>query len=122
MIEATCHCGASKATAKAMPDFLLDCNCSLRRRYKPLWAYYEATQVQIESDAPLLEYVWGDRIIRFHFCPCCHCLLYNSSERVPGKKRIGINARMVLTKNIKDIQVRKFDGADTWQFFDEIKG
>ena len=118
MIEATCHCGASRATATEMPQFLLDCNCSLCRRYKPLWAYYEGSQVEIESEARLLIYVWGEKRINFHFCPDCHCLLHNSSEAKEGQKRIGINARMATPESVNTIRVRKFDGADSWEFVD----
>ena len=118
MIKATCHCGASRVTATELPEFLLDCNCSLCRRYKPLWAYYEGSQVKIESEAPLLVYAWGEKRINFHFCPSCHCLLHNSSEAKEGQKRIGINTRMASPESINTVRVRKFDGADSWEFVD----
>lgn len=118
MIEATCHCGASKASAAKKPEFLLDCNCSLCRRYKPLWAYYEGSQVEIECEAPLLVYSWGKKRITFHFCSNCHSLLHNSSESKEGHRKIGVNARMASTESISTVRVRNFDGADTWEFVD----
>jgi len=35
-----------------------------------------------------------------------------------GQKRIGINTRMAPPERVKTFRVRKFDGADSWEFVD----
>ena len=44
MIKAACHCGAVRFELEAPPAWVLDCNCTLCRRYGALWAYPRAGQ------------------------------------------------------------------------------
>lgn len=40
MIKAACHCGAVRFEIAKAPVWVLDCNCTLCRRYGGLWSYY----------------------------------------------------------------------------------
>ncbi len=39
MIRVACHCGAVRLSVEPAPRWVLDCNCSICRRYGALWAY-----------------------------------------------------------------------------------
>jgi len=45
MLTATCHRGAVRVDVPSRPRKPTNCNCSIRRRYGTLWAYYEASEV-----------------------------------------------------------------------------
>ena len=40
MIRAACHCGAVRFEIADPPDWVLDCNCTLCRKYGGLWTYF----------------------------------------------------------------------------------
>ena len=41
MIRAACHCEAVKFEIAEPPEWVLDCNCTLCRRYGALWTYFQ---------------------------------------------------------------------------------
>jgi hypothetical protein len=116
MIEGSCHCGAVTYTVPRAPEALTDCNCSTCRRRGTLWAYYSPKDVAVSGKTSI--YMWGDRDLEFHFCPVCGCV----SHWAPVDRnldRMGVNARLMPPEILHAARVRKFDGADTWQFLDE---
>ncbi|MHA6732399.1 GFA family protein [Devosia sp. A369] len=59
---ATCHCGAIEITLSRQPDEVVDCNCSLCRRYGVLWAYYEASEIEgLPPEGATETYSWNGR-------------------------------------------------------------
>ena len=42
---ASCHCGAVAITLPHAPSVVVECNCSLCRRYGVLWVYYDAGEL-----------------------------------------------------------------------------
>ena len=119
MLEASCHCGAIKVEIDALPDTLVQCTCSICRRYGALWAFCttQTTSVNTEQDK-LTPYIWGDKDIAFQHCSVCGCMTHYESLSTEEPRRRAVNARMLLAKDIQDAKVRTFDGADTWQFLD----
>jgi hypothetical protein len=75
-IRASCHCGAITVTAPRLPEYINLCQCTLCRRYGVGWGYYHPDEVKIEKkpNSATKEYIWGDRMIAFHFCDNCGCM------------------------------------------------
>lgn len=64
-------------------------------------------------------YVWNDRVIEFYHCNTCGCVThYEAMEKIPGE-RLSINFRMFDPSVYEHLEVRVFDGADTWKLLDE---
>jgi hypothetical protein len=118
MITASCHCGALSLEIDAAPTEITDCNCSIRRRYGVLWAYYPLAQVRsVPPDAPTGSYMWDDRAIAFHRCKTCGCVSHWSPvDR--RHDRMGVNARLLPPDILARARVRHLDGADSERYID----
>jgi hypothetical protein len=118
-LAATCQCGSVRVEVPRRPLSLTNCNCSICRRYGTLWAYYKADSVHITSEPDaLVQYVWGDRRIRFVRCANCGCITHwEPVQRTPGS-RIGVNARNFEPSTLGNVRIRRLDGAATWQYLD----
>ena len=123
MVRAACHCGAVRITMEPAPAWVLDCNCSICRRYGALWAYswdrldkrsLEATLVQ-GADA-LEAYIWGDRDLGFWRCKTCGCLTHHTDLSEPAKIR-GVNARMFADFDPARVTLHRSDNAHTGWFW-----
>jgi len=119
MLLATCHCGAVKVGVPSAPEYLIDCNCSICRRIGALWALYESNSVELWGHPEnATQYVWGRRTIRTMHCKVCGCATHWEPIDVSAGPRFGVNARNFEPQEIIGIRVRKFDGAETWDFID----
>lgn len=116
MIEGSCHCGAVRVEVPEIPKQLTSCNCSICRRLGTLMAYYHPDHVKVLG--PTDTYAWGDRSIAFHRCQSCGCATHWSSLDPKLTDRMGVNARLLDPKVLDGVRIRKFDGADTWEFLD----
>ncbi len=63
-----------------------------------------------------IAYSWGDKGIAFHSCKTCGCTTHWAGL---------VNARMAVNlgladdpRNIADLPLRHFDGAESWEFLD----
>lgn len=116
-MELSCHCQAVKLMVKIKPKTLTRCNCSICFRYAALWGYFSPDDVVIvcgESD--IQRYIHGDRCIKFCHCKTCGCIThYESTEKVSPAK-LAVNYRLAELKDIRDIKIRDFDGAETWTY------
>lgn len=115
MIEASCHCGNVRITVDEAPPTLTSCNCSVCRRNGGLWAYYAPTQVTVSGDT--VAYVQGDRMLELRHCGTCGCVTHWNPVD-PAGTRMGVNARMMAPEIVAAARIRRFDGADTWEFLD----
>ncbi len=122
-VRAACHCGAVRIVMQPRPAWVLDCNCSICRRYGALWAYswdrigkrtLEAALVQ-GADA-LAGYVWGDRELGFWFCKHCGCLTHHTALAAPATLR-AVNARMFVNFDPASIALHRSDNAHTGWFW-----
>lgn len=118
-LQGACHCGAVRITLPSAPQKATDCNCSLCRRVSALWAYYEFGTVEVEGHPQnTAEYIWGDRTLRTVRCKTCGIATHwEPLVPQPGQKH-GVNLRNFDPALLRGVQVRKFDGADTWTFLD----
>jgi hypothetical protein len=123
MVRAACHSGAVRITLEPAPDWVLDCNCSICRRYGALWAYtwdrlgkrdLRATLIQ-GADA-LEAYVWGDRWIGFWRCKSCGSVTHHTALSEPEKIR-GVNALMFVNFDTASVVVQRSDNGHTGWFW-----
>ena len=119
MITGSCHCGAVTFAAPGNPQWLTECNCSICRRIGALWAHFERREVEIVAPPDgTIEYVQGDETLAVHTCITCGCTPYWLSLDPVPDSRMAVNFRLCDPAEIEHIPVRRFDGADTWQFLD----
>jgi hypothetical protein len=120
MLIASCHCGAIRIEVARKPSVLRQCTCSICRRYGALWAYCTPKTARVLS-APgaARAYVWNDRVIEFYHCTTCGCPTHYESAKKTDDSRIAVNCRMMAPEAIAGIEVRTFDGADTWKYLDQ---
>ncbi|MGH6993851.1 MAG: GFA family protein [Caulobacteraceae bacterium] len=121
MIEGTCHCGAVRVEVERAPEYLSECNCSICRRLGNLWTpRYDDDEVHITGEDETFAYRWGDRMIAFHACRTCgvstHYRALAENDRTTRATKI--NARIFDPQIIKDLRIRHFDGATSWEFLD----
>ncbi len=115
-----CHCGNVTISIPESPKTLTSCNCSICSRYASLWGYYTEKQVVVTAGkCGLKSYAWGDEHIDFHHCKNCGCITHYTSRDISKSDRVGVNFRMFEPELLKDIPVRLFDGAQSWQYIDE---
>ena len=118
-LQGSCHCGAVRLTLPALPDKATRCNCSLCRRVGGVWAYYEFGSVRIEGHPEnTAEYVQGDRTLRTIRCRTCGVVTHWEPMEPQAGARHGVNLNNFDPKLLESVQVRRFDGADTWTFLD----
>ena len=119
LLQGSCHCGAVRLTLPSAPEKATKCNCSICRRLGGLWAYYEFGTVRIEGHPEnTAEYIWGDKTLRNVRCKTCGCATHwEPLVPEPGGKH-GVNLNNFDPRLQESVQVRRFDGADTWKFID----
>ena len=60
----------------------------------------------------------GDRLLAFHSCMTCGCTTHWKGVGANDPQNMAVNMAMCDENEIRDIPVRQFDGADTWEFLD----
>jgi len=117
MIKGTCHCGAITIEVPGVPAYMIDCNCSICRRTRALWAFYAADAVRIEGEpAHTEDYVWGEKSLRTVRCRSCGCVTHWKSLKPTAGGRMGVNMANFAPDVVAALEVRRFDGADTWEY------
>jgi hypothetical protein len=115
MIESSCVCGAVRLGITCAPDELVDCNCSICRRYAALWAYYPLKDVIVPGGLTDV-FMLGRKKIEFHRCKICGCVTHWSPR--DQRDEMGVNARLMEPEVVARARVRHLDGANTWKFLD----
>ncbi|WLQ17041.1 aldehyde-activating protein [Hahella aquimaris] len=120
MLKASCHCGNINIDMPRAPEALVSCNCSICHRLGALWGRFAPEEVNVvwTEEAPK-PYRWGDEYIDFQHCPRCGCVTHHTSTENWEEKRVTVNCRMLEPKWIANTPIKKFDGADTWEFIEE---
>jgi hypothetical protein len=117
MITGSCHCGAVTIEVPDMPAYTIDCNCSICRRTRALWAFYAEDAVRIGGDpAQTEDYIWGGKSLRTVRCRTCGCVTHWKSLLPDDKRRMGVNMANFEPDLVSALEVRRFDGADTWEY------
>jgi hypothetical protein len=120
VVKAACHCGAVRFEVEAFPAWVLDCNCTLCRRYGALWAYPSAGQVKVlkgpDPDATQT-YVWGDRELAFHRCRACGCITHMEAIATNPPALYGPNVRLMLGLDPSTVELRRKDNGGSGHFW-----
>ncbi len=118
MYKGQCHCGSVQFVCAERPEKLVDCNCSICRRLGALWGHVSIDSVDvIAADDATIRYIQGDKTLAVNTCRNCGCTTHYESLQQDGKM-MAVNFRMCEPGSIKEFQIRKFDGADSWTFID----
>lgn len=118
-LKASCHCGAVQIEIDRKPQSLTQCSCSICRRYGALWAYCTRKTAHVLSTPGATKpYLWNDKVIEFYHCGTCGCLTHYEGIKKTDDDRIAVNARMMSPRDVADVRIRTFDGADTWKYLD----
>ena len=116
---ADCHCGRIRIELSGPPEYLVDCNCSICRRYGALWAFYDLSGSRIEGASEhAAGYVWGPRTITTFHCRHCGCVTHWEPLEPQAGSKFAINARLLEPGAVEGVRVRRFDGADSWTYLD----
>jgi hypothetical protein len=118
VIRAACHCGAARFEIAEPPAWVLDCNCTLCRRYGALWSYYhppDHAKLLARPDPAAQTYLWGDRGLAFHRCRTCGCVTHFA---VAADGFIfGVNARMMAGVDPAKVELRRMDNSHSGFFW-----
>jgi len=119
MLVGTCHCGAVTIELPSAPEKATSCNCSICRRLGAVWTYYEFGIVKVTGHPEhTQEYIQGDRTLSTVRCSTCGCTTHWEPLKPEPGARHGVNLRNFDPKLLHSVLVRRFDGADTWEFLE----
>lgn len=119
MIKGACHCGAVEFTYDAEPEWLTSCNCSICSKLGAIWAHSEIENITLSYDPEdVTEYVWGNQSLAFVTCRLCGCTTHWESLDPENSNWMAVNMRMAPVEVMEGIQIRNFDGAESWRYFD----
>jgi len=117
--KGSCHCGNVQFELMKQPQWLVACNCSICSRIAALWAHADTAEVKLHyQQGETIRYVWGDKSLEIHSCKQCGCTTHWESMDKKAQDRMAVNFRMCTVDDVAKFAVRKFDGADSWEFLD----
>jgi hypothetical protein len=122
MIRAACHCGAVKFEIAEPPEWVLDCNCTICRRYGALWTYFEGAdqaKLLMKPDPEATQsYLWNSEQIAFQRCKVCGCVTHMMITHHPDPTFIfGVNARMMAGLDPASVRIRRKDNSHSGFFW-----
>ncbi len=119
MVKGSCHCGNVQLSVQKLTETATKCNCSICSRYAAIWGYFTESDVVVSVGSKgISAYCHGDKTINFNRCNECGCVThYTSTTPSPGA-RLAVNYRMFPDFFNSQVKIRRFDGADTWQYLD----
>lgn len=119
MHKSSCHCGAVSIELYDLPVKLVSCNCSICSRYATLWGHLSQATAKVSyEEGGVSFYQWSDGEIEFYRCNNCGCITHYELFDKADEARLSVNFRMFPQGLIDQLEIRRFDGADTWQFLD----
>ncbi len=118
MVRAACHCTAVRIELAAMPEWVLDCSCTICRRYGALWIYPDPGDVQVIRGGDATDtYIWGDRDLAFHRCRECGCVTHMEGLKAEAPHIYGVNARLIPALDPAQVKIRQKDNGHTGFFW-----
>ncbi|NVJ97937.1 MAG: GFA family protein [Alphaproteobacteria bacterium] len=119
MLKGGCHCGAVSFEVKTSLEWITECNCSACRKLGTVWAHADEGEINVDmADGATLSYIWGDKTLAFHTCRTCGSTTHWTSLNKAESTRMAVNVKLVDPSEIRDMRLRHFDGADSWQYLD----
>ena len=121
MIRASCHCEAVKFEIAEAPTWVLDCNCTLCRRYGGLWTYFDgpdqAKLLTTLSPDATETYAWLDGDLAFHRCRTCGCVTHMVAAKADPPVIYGVNARMMAGLDPATVRIRQKNNSHSGFFW-----
>src|SRR5690554_375380 len=127
VVNAQCHCGATKIRLKTMPAQVTECNCTFCSRTGALWAYCAPEELNVETKDDRSYSVAG--MNQHHFCGTCGMQTHGYSpdwgsifnldgtpkegvqpDAFPTTQKAALNARMVSGLDLSTLKVTQVDG------------
>lgn len=118
MLETCCHCGAVRIEIPRKPRSLTDCNCSICRRYAPLWAYYLGPAVRIHAARRDRVLSVGRPAHPLRALPQLWLRHPLAGGAQAAHAPLGRELPQSRPAALGGIRVRHLDGASTWKFLD----
>ena len=119
MIDGWCHCENVRLSIPNLTETGTRCTCSICSRYASIWGYFTESDVKVTvEEYGISPYSHGDKLINFNHCSRCGCVTHYTSTQPTPDTRLAVNYRMFGAEVLKQIKVKVFDGADTWQYLD----
>ncbi|NRD63814.1 GFA family protein [Corallococcus exiguus] len=118
-LKGSCHCGATRFEVTAHPKDVTRCNCTFCSKRGVLWAYYESEQVTFTRRENVATYARNEPVAHHH-CQQCGCgtwtdtPVWEDNAPVPGRFKVGLNARLFDDFNLDAVRVRFVDGRNLW--------
>ena len=117
MIEGRCHCTSLSWRTPTLPAWLSVCTCSFCRRAGVLWGEVAADTAQLRDEAgTATRYLRENATLAFVFCSACGNLSH--WESLTGPVRLKLNFRLADPALLEGLNVRTFDGADSFTYLD----
>jgi hypothetical protein len=121
MIRAACHCEAVRFEIAEPPEWVLDCNCTLCRRYGAVWTYFpgpdQAKLLMTPSPEVTETYTWLDADIAFHRCRTCGCVTHIVATKEEPPVILGVNARMMAGLDPAKVRIRRRNNSHSGFFW-----
>jgi hypothetical protein len=121
MIRAACHCEAVRFEFAEPPKWVLDCNCTLCRRYGGLWCYFDGPEAMelVSSPAPdaTEAYTWLDGDLEFHRCRTCGCVTHMLAAKRDPPVIYGVNARLMAGLDPATVRIRRKNNSHSGFFW-----
>ena len=119
MLKGSCHCGKVNFDLLIKPTHFTECNCSICYRIGAIWAHADESEINIIcNDEDLIDYIWGDKMLAFCSCKFCGCTTHWKDLGAQQSTRMAVNMRMVHKAELQNIPIRRFDGADSFEYLD----
>jgi hypothetical protein len=119
MIRAACHCEAVRFEFAEPPKWVLDCNCTLCRRYGGLWCYFDGPDAMEMLSGPSPDatqtYRWLDGDLAFHRCKICGCVTHMMARDPPTI--YGVNARLMAGLDPATVRIRRKNNSHSGFFW-----
>ena len=116
-IEGRCHCGAVHYVYDHHPRWTTSCNCGMCRRLAALWIYAPVGQVTVTGETR--SYLHGEKSLSWHCCAICGCTTHWAPvDPTAEGAYMAVNLRLAEPDVVATVPVRRFDGADSWEFLD----
>ena len=100
---------------------MLDCNCTICRRYGALWAYLRGeapVELILRPDPAATEtYRWSTEMLAFHRCKVCGCVTHMEAVAIDPPEIYGVNARMMVGLDPATVQLRQVDNGHSGHFW-----
>ena len=118
-MQGSCHCGNISIKLNKEIDLVTSCNCSICHRYGAIWGYFQTSEVEVGNpELKTQTYQHGDKYIDFLHCATCGCVTHYTPTKKMESNKMAVNLRMMPKAILDSINIRLFDGADTWQFIE----